>query len=196
MKLLHLGAGDVRPSDPWVNMDTYGYPAHNAVIWDMNRHPWPFADGEFDGIAAQHVFEHFDAHQLQLIVGECYRVLKSGGVLRVGVPDASRFREVYTRDNRDNAVELFGEPLRHPGYETFTGWALFLYSAHFQVFTEDAMWCTLVNREYPPRTVGFSPANVVRAEYQKSTRPKHYCGDVVAYLDNRPKFTLYMEAFK
>lgn len=196
MKLLHLGCGLVRPGDPWVNMDTFGVDAHNFVKWDMNVHPWPFPADEFDGITAQHVFEHFDAHHLQHVLRECYRVLKPGGVLRCGVPDASYFRKVFAEDRRENAQRLFGEPNAHPNYQTFMGWALFLYADHMQVFTEDSLWCTLVNREYMPKSQSFSPENVQRAEYQRTNRPDHYCSGIVSYLDNRPKFSLYMEAFK
>lgn len=198
MRLLHLGCGDVRPGPPWVNMDTWqGRGGDTFVNWNMNHLPWPFPAEEFDGITAMHVFEHFDAHQLQRIVEECFRVLKPGGVLRCGVPDGSHFRRVFKRDVKENAVELFGEPNLHEWYNTFMGWALFLYDDHRQVFTEDSLWCTLVNPEYPPtKRVSFRPDNVGRAEYQQSSRPGHYCAQTVAALDNRPAFTLYMEAFK
>lgn len=198
MKLLHLGCGEVRPGDPWTNMDTYGKGLPNDLVWNMNTHPWPLPNEVFDGITAMHVFEHFNADQLQCILGECYRVLKPGGVLRCGVPDATHFRRVYEagKDTRELAVEMFGEPNLHPDYHTFMGWALFLYGDHRQVFTEDALWCTLVNREYPPKQESFSPKDVVRVDFQQTSRPGHYCAGQVAQIDNRAKFTLYMEAFK
>ena len=41
------------------------------------------------------------------LLGECYRALKPGGVLRVSTPDAERFLRSYAGD---------GEFLRHPGF--------------------------------------------------------------------------------
>lgn len=198
MQLLNLGSGGVRPSDPWVNMDLVGVDAHNFIRHDLRLFPWPIANESFDGIIATHVFEHFDAIDLQRILRECYRILKKGGVLRCGVPDAAHFRKVHVEDTRTNAVRLFGEPLSHPDFNTFMGWALFLYCDHRQVFTEDSLWCTLANREYPPHlgTPWFAPQDIQRAPYQESTRPDHYCATILAYLDNRPEFSLYMEAFK
>ncbi len=196
MKLINFGSGGVRPGDPWINMDTEGHDAHNFVRWNFLTHPFPFDDNSIDGIFSSHVFEHFDACQLQHIVRELYRILKPGGILRVSVPDASYFRKNYHRDTRENAVDVFGEPNQHPEFQTFMGWALFLYQGHFQVFTEDALWCTLVNREYPPKTESFDPEKVLRATYKETNWVRNEVGGLLAYLDNRPKFSLYMEAMK
>lgn len=196
MKLLNVGCGGERPGWPWINMDAQGTGEINFIQHSLTVHPLPFDTGSIDGMIASHVFEHFDAHNLQHVLRELYRILKPGGVLRCSVPDATHFRKVQAEDNRANAERLFGEPLRHPGYSTFMGWALFLYAEHLQVFTEDSLWCTLVNWEYEPKKESFKPENVYRTEYQKSAIPGHYCSTAVAALDNRPVFSLFMEAFK
>ena len=197
MKLLNIGCGEVQPPAPWVNVDRDPNTGSTVMHHDLNAFPWPWENDTFDGIAASHIFEHLDAHQLQRVVEECYRVLLPGGILRVTVPNASYFRAVYDNDNRECAEVLFGEPIRHPGYETFTGWALFLYDDHRQVFTEDSLWMTLVNREYPPtKKVSFLPSNVRRTDFKKTAFPDHYCALQVAEIDCRPKFSLFMEAVK
>lgn len=200
MILLNIGCGEVQPREPWINVDRDPHTANRGghhVCMDIASGPWHWEDNSVDGIAASHIFEHLDAHLLQKVLEQCYRVLKPGGVLRCTVPDASYFRQVFAKDSPANAEELFGEPIRHPDYQTFTGWALFLYDDHRQVFTEDSLWMSLVNREYPPtKTQSWLPENVVRAPYQKSTRPGHYCAEMLASIDNRPHFSLHMEAFK
>lgn len=199
MILLNIGCELVRPGDPWINVDVEPRaPAHNFVQWDLTHTPWPWEDNSVDGILASHVFEHFDAIQLQKVVGQCYRVLKPDGALRISVPDASYFRQVHAHDSRAHAADIFGEPLQHPFYETFMGWALFLHNGHYQVFTEDSMWCTLVNREYEGVRTGesFLPQNIVRVAPWHTSRPTHYSSPMLAYMDNRPKFSLFMEAFK
>lgn len=198
MKLINLGCGSERPGDPWINVDCYdNYSAHNYVRMDLNVMPWPFEDNSIDGIFASHVFEHFDAVELQKVIAQCYRILKPNGVLRCTVPDASHFRKTHLRDCRENALELYGEILNHADYETFMGWALFLHDGHFQVFTEDSLWCSLVNREYyGVKRESFKPENVSRVEFNRVARPDHYCNTLLAYMDNRPKFSLFMEAYK
>jgi len=212
MILLNLGCGDVRPPSPWINVDnladvlddrTYGFEIildrlkgeDNYFHMDMRKRDWPWPDNSVDGIASHHCFEHFDAVDLQEVLKECYRILKPGGVLRCSVPDASYFRQVHTEDNHANAVRLFGEPILHPEYATMMGWALFLYQDHRQVFTEDSLWCTLVNRECP-RAGSFAPEDVVRAQFKQTTRPGHYCAEHVAQIERRAEYSLIMEAFK
>jgi len=212
MLFLNLGAGDVRPERPWLNIDnladvlneqTYGYEwvlnkiasEENYFHMDLRKHDWPWADESVDGIASHHCFEHFDAVDLQEVLRECYRILKPGGVLRCSVPDASFYRRVHPEDNRENCERLFGEPLRHAGYETMMGWSLFLYQDHRQVFTEDSLWCTLANRENP-RKGSFAPQDIVRAPFKETTRPGHYCASDVAQIERRAEYSLIMEAFK
>lgn len=203
MKLLNLGCGNVRPTGSWINMDTlyeqltahpHGGPAldnlkqePNYIDHDMLNFPWPFMDGEFDGVLASHVFEHFECQDVLRIAQECARVLAPDGVLRVSVPNASYFRFVYPRDCRANWMELFGEGNDISHNETYMAVALF-FAQHKQVYTKDALWCQLVqagfnyNRVYetlPGQTVSESDAGVAMAD-----------------LDNRNKFSVYMEARK
>lgn len=213
MKFLNLGAGDSRCHDPrWTNIDNLAETLdpsigrHKAVLeqikneadyfhLDMRQRTWPWEDNCIDAIASHHCFEHFDAIDLQRILSECYRILKPNGVLRCSVPDASYFRRVHQFDDRPNAFQFFGETIHHPEYHTFCGWALFLYEDHRQVFTEDSLWCTLVNRECP-RNGSFDPQDVMRAPFMATNRPDHYCANDAAQIDRRPLFSLIMEAFK
>ena len=212
LKLLNLGCGDVRPPLPFLNVDNladtldpnnrYHAPVlqwianePNYMHFDLRERVWPWESDSIDGIACNHCMEHFDAIDLQRMLKECYRILKPGGVMRVSVPDASYFRLVHADDNRENAKQLFGEENRHPDYETFMGWALFLYDDHRQVFTEDSLWCTIVNRECP-RNGSFAPEDVVRTAYRRTSRPGHYCAEQVAKIDFREMYSLFVEAFK
>lgn len=56
----------------------------------------PFADSTFDAIVMDQVFEHL-AHPLKAF-REIRRVLKKGGVLCLGVPDASKYSKFYFFD--------------------------------------------------------------------------------------------------
>ena len=83
LKKLNVGCGPNIKAG-WVNIDLG---ATSDLQLDIRR-PLPFPDGSCDFIYGEHVFEHLsypgDAEQF---LRECHRVLKSGGVLSLGVPD-------------------------------------------------------------------------------------------------------------
>lgn len=82
--LVNLGSGkDYRAG--YINVDINI--AFRRDMWLDLRNRLPFATGSVDGIFCSHVLEHFPLDQTAGIVRECHRVLKPGGVLRVGVPD-------------------------------------------------------------------------------------------------------------
>ena len=74
---LHLGCGeDYRPG--YHNVDYVDAVDPDEQV-DLNHYPWPWPDGSFQVIRAEHVFEHLE--QLELALRECERLLKSGGRL-------------------------------------------------------------------------------------------------------------------
>jgi len=88
---LHLGSGD-RLKSGWVNVDIH--PAADLRL-DVRR-PWPFADGSADEVYAEHLFEHLAAPgEVSHFLGEARRVLRSGGTLRLSVPDLARHVRAY-----------------------------------------------------------------------------------------------------
>ena len=84
MSVLNLGCGN-RPLKDATNHDRLKHRPEVAVAWDLNRLPWPWKDGEFDGIHAISVLEHLDI-DLLASVNECWRILKPGGTLKCRVP--------------------------------------------------------------------------------------------------------------
>lgn len=67
--------------------------------YDMDidiRDPLPFEDASVDFVFAEHVVEHVTSAQAQLFFGECYRVLREGGVLRITVPCITQAYETAT----------------------------------------------------------------------------------------------------
>ena len=91
---LNLGCGPRGISDPhWVNVD--GFRDRNIhLLLDFSR-PLPFPDESFDGVFCEHVLEHFSLEQGQRLAREIRRILRSGGCLRVVVPDAELVLRKY-----------------------------------------------------------------------------------------------------
>lgn len=89
---LHLGCGEVRLPG-WVNVDLVGTGGAD-FIWDLAR-PLPFPDGSISAIFHEHLLEHLTYWQGLYLFQECRRLLKPGGVLRLGVPDFGRYARDY-----------------------------------------------------------------------------------------------------
>lgn len=55
----------------------------------------PFADQTFDVVYHSHFLEHLDRHLAPPFLSECHRVLKTGGILRIALPDLHPLAEAY-----------------------------------------------------------------------------------------------------
>jgi len=56
-----------------------------TVAHDLNEMPWPWLDDSFDLVVACAVLEHL-RRNLAESMGECWRVLRPGGVLHIKLP--------------------------------------------------------------------------------------------------------------
>lgn len=83
-KLLNVGCG-ARYDPAWTNIDVV--PAGPDVLEHDISQGIPFAAGTFDVVYHSHVLEHLPRSEAPSFIRECGRVLRSGGVLRVVVPD-------------------------------------------------------------------------------------------------------------
>jgi len=103
---VHLGCGpNLKPG--WVNIDLD--PTSDLQL-DIRR-PLPFPDQSCDFIYGEHMFEHLSyPGDCELFLRECHRVLKSGGILSLGVPDA----EPALKDYAAGRMEGFDWFARQP----------------------------------------------------------------------------------
>ena len=92
MRLLNLGCG-CRYHPAWVNVDVQ--PTGPGVILHDLRRILPYANGEFDAVYHSHILEHFPKRYAPMLLRECYRVLKVGGIIRVVVPDLEGIARLY-----------------------------------------------------------------------------------------------------
>lgn len=190
MLYLNLGCGGNRPTNErWLNIDNL-----HAVFPDANcperknmdaeknymnvdlAKGMPFGDNTIDGILSSHMIEHLDCQEVLKFLSECHRVLKSGGVLRISVPDPERFHQLTIENCKD-----WGEPMDpNSNASSFMEYALF-FREHKQLVGKDSVFCFLW-------MAGFRTYEV--SKYMQSILPKLH------ELDNRPKFSLFIEAVK
>lgn len=100
---VNLGSGEVL-LDGFLNLDVFPIPLldprRESYFGVDLRGPLPFGDASVDGIFSEHTFEHLTYEQVARLLGECMRVLKPGGRIRLIVPDLSLFLRAYCADDR------------------------------------------------------------------------------------------------
>jgi predicted SAM-dependent methyltransferase len=85
MTSIEIGGGHIVQAG-WTNLDSHnGDREWRRLAQDV---PWPTGDGTVDAIRAAHVMEHIPAGQPRIdVMNEAHRVLRSGGVFEVRVPN-------------------------------------------------------------------------------------------------------------
>lgn len=114
---LNLGAGTI-PLDGWVNLDIVRLKGID-VVHDLNVHPWPFEDESAEEIQALDILEHLD--EVLPFIDECYRILKSGGLLFIQTPrydaDFLWIDPTHKRGFHEQSMDFF-DPDKHFGQTT------------------------------------------------------------------------------
>lgn len=181
MKLVNLGSGGFVPPKGWIFVDIHpmkGPPYAEGYIHHDLKNGAPFENDTVDGILSSHFLEHLDAQEALMFLTECRRILKPGGILRMSVPDAEKFYQLTMSNCQD-----WGEPNGGVNYKpprSFMHWALF-FEQHKQLLTSSALFCLA-------HAAGFARSQVM--PYKHSQIPK------LAELDNRPIFSVFVEAVK
>jgi predicted SAM-dependent methyltransferase len=91
---LHIGSG-WRLLDGWLNTDLELIP--DVMQMDATQR-FPFGDGTFQCIYAEHMIEHVPYPQGTYMLRECHRVMRNGGVMRVITPDLAAIMRLYCGD--------------------------------------------------------------------------------------------------
>ena len=192
---VNIGCGLDAP-EGWYNID------NSPTIW-LSRLPWvrrilktpawprnvhhhdvlkglPFADASVDAIYSSHTFEHFTYEQSLGLAKECRRVLKTGGMLRLAVPDLERMVRDYLSDGAALASHRFVDRLllRH-------SWRDLLHPGahHCQMFDGRSLTAML-------QKAGFECARV--SLFGES----HIPSVMEVELESRKRESLYVEAEK
>lgn len=143
---------------------------HVFVHHDLS-HSLPLANETADFIYSSHFLEHLFKRDAEQLLKESYRALKSGGIVRVCIPDLAYAVKLYAQGEKEKMLEnyFFVEDK-----ESFLARHKYMYD--FELLKN------LLER------VGFH--QIVRCAYQEGKTPD------IDKLDNRPEETLFVEAVK
>lgn len=82
---INLGCGLDR-RDGYLNIDIRTDVGADVVL-DLERAPYPFADNSAEEAIAKDLIEHFSFRDIEKLLRELHRILKSGGKLIIQTPD-------------------------------------------------------------------------------------------------------------
>lgn len=102
MKLVNVGCGR-RIHPAWCNLDLVA--SVPGVVEHDLRKGLPLENDSCDAVYHSHVLEHLTKDDGKKLLGECFRVLKPGGVVRVVVPDLERIAQDYLQAIRESEVD-------------------------------------------------------------------------------------------
>lgn len=121
---LEIGSGPKHGKNGWTCLDRYDC----DLVWDL-QNGIPFPDSTVSKIYSSHTFEHFSFQETKVLLAECKRALKPGGLFLICVPNARLYIEAYLNNPDDDFIHSL--PSYHkPGYNNTTRMDLINYVAY------------------------------------------------------------------
>ena len=100
---LNVGCG-FNLNEQFINLD-YQWRPNLDLCWDI-RHGIPLESNSVNGIYSEHCLEHITFEQVQKVLTEFYRLLKPQGNVRIIVPDAELYINLYNRSRNGETVQF------------------------------------------------------------------------------------------
>jgi predicted SAM-dependent methyltransferase len=98
VKKLQIGTSN-NILDGWLNTDSFLN--HPSIVYMNATRRFPFDANTFDYIMAEHMIEHIEYEEAQIMLKECFRILKPGGRVRFSTPDLRVQLELHSREKTD-----------------------------------------------------------------------------------------------
>lgn len=166
--------------DGYVNIDI----GQGADLVHDIRKPLPLPSDSVEIVVMSHALNYFTYDECKSIVSEIYRILKTGGIVRVSVPDLELFAKAYIEKDREFLFQKLPS-----GADRFRGATIgdkfisLAYGYGGVKYFFDYESCAVIFR-----LAGFK--NIKRCNYGESAIPD------IQKIDNRPELSFYLEAVK
>jgi predicted SAM-dependent methyltransferase len=175
---LHWGCGSITPYG-WVNSDIAAHPGVDVVA-DI-RAGLPLPSGAFDYAVSIHALPELPYGDLGRALSELRRVLRAGGVLRLGLPDMDKAVQAYLAKDVDYFFVIPDEHAQSLSGKMIV--QLLWHGVSRSMFTLEFATELLVNAGF--RTVHPCDFRQTRSEFPGITE-----------LDNRELESFFLEATK
>ena len=219
-KRINIGGGRwYKPR--WENIDYYANDPYVDYRIDLRlQQGLPIRDECAEMVFSSHCFEHISDEAALFLLGECSRILESGGVVRLAVPDMDKAFEAYYRGDRrffeDGGVTCKGPTLESLLVNFFSSYSdgggpdVSAYEVKAKLNELDkyefCQWCVSqldgtqrlshINAYDFTKLASFLRESgfdlIERSEFRQSSVPALRKNG----FDNRPVVTLYVEARK
>ena len=100
---LHLGPGQKKYIDEWINIDANMISA-KCDLWLDLRYKLPFKNSSVDCCYSYHMVEHLPSMKSHFV--DIFRILKSGGIYRFGGPNGDTAMKKFIGKNYKNIREI------------------------------------------------------------------------------------------
>lgn len=149
---------------------------------------WPWPDGSASAVFSSHMVEHLEADEVRHVLSEAFRVLRSGGIMRLALPDLELAAQKYLQDKASGngsaadafVTYLYLRPEVH-GSGVHRMLVRFLHRPHLWMYDFESLATRI-------REAGF--IDVRRCEYRQGSCPD------VELLDSRPEDSFFVEAVR
>lgn len=142
----------------WENIDVHdlaGWAAHNRYKYRRHdvRQGLPYGTSSVDAVVAQHMLEHLTRDEGRAFLRECRRVLRPGGVVRLGVPNASLLADKLCRKEMAYFDQL-GPGVCNAPDDAAKFWEL-LHAGHSSCYDHQSLAKALEEAGFEAHSVGF-----------------------------------------
>ena len=121
---LHLGCGR-NLLEGWINTDFNTAKFQGSDFLDVTE-KFPYDDNSVDYIFSEHMIEHISYQDGKFMLEESFRVLKSGGKIRISTPDLKFLINLYTEDKTDLQKKYIDYSVNHKSYNVSIGTDTFI----------------------------------------------------------------------
>ena len=121
---LHLGCGR-NLLDGWINTDFNTAKFRGSDFLDVTE-KFPYDDNSVDYVFSEHMIEHISYQDGKFMIEESFRVLKSGGKIRISTPDLKFLINLYTEDKTDLQKRYIDYSINHASYNVSIGTDTFI----------------------------------------------------------------------
>ncbi len=157
IRKLQIGAGPSK-MDGWLLTDIITKLHYQTLFLDATK-KFPVPASCFDYIFSEHMIEHVPHEDAKRMLGECYRVLKPGGKIRIATPDLNVLLNLTRVEKSDLAIRYIAWstkkflPMGTPSDPVFVINNAFRNWGHQFLYGEELLCKTLTDAgfQYPRR---------------------------------------------